>query len=144
MLHSFVFCSVTKVSYSVRFYAKDRFRESVGMKVVRALKREDEGVTHAAIDMVCALMHPMHDNYDLRQEQLNKSSLLSSSKFLESLLAMWISHVVSLKSTGIIDCITCLTFEWLSLSCVREVPDKMLVCTYILTETSIVFLSFCR
>jgi len=76
------------------------------MKVVKALKREDEGVTHAAIDMVCALMHPMHDNYDLRQEQLNKSSLLSSNKFLESLLAMWISHVVSL----IINCITFLTF----------------------------------
>ncbi|GFG28396.1 hypothetical protein Cfor_00863 [Coptotermes formosanus] len=69
------------------------FRESVGMKVVKALKREDEGVTHAAIDMVCALMHPMHDSYDLRQEQLNKSSLLSSSKFLESLLTMWIGHV---------------------------------------------------
>ena len=67
------------------------------MKVVKALNREDEGVTHAAIDMVCALMHPMHDNYDLRQEQLNKSSLLSSNTFLESLLAMWISHVVSLK-----------------------------------------------
>jgi hypothetical protein len=69
------------------------------VKVVKALRREDEGVTHAAIDMVCALMHPMHDNYDLRQEQLNKSSLLSSSKFLESLLAMWISHVVSLKQS---------------------------------------------
>jgi DnaJ family protein C protein 13 len=67
------------------------------MKVVKALKREDEGVTHAAIDMVCALMYPMHDNYDLRQEQMNKSSLLSSSKFLESLLTMWINHVVSPK-----------------------------------------------
>jgi DnaJ family protein C protein 13 len=85
-----------KVLYSIHFYAKGRFRESVGVKVVKALKRENEGVTHAAIDMVCALMHPMHDNYDLRQEQLNKSSLLSSSKFLESLLTMWISHVVSL------------------------------------------------
>jgi hypothetical protein len=91
------FCFVTKVLCSVLLYAKDRFRENVGMKVVKALKREDEGVTHAAIDMVCALMHPMHDNYDLRQEQLNKSSLLSSSKFLESLLDMWISHVVSFK-----------------------------------------------
>ncbi|KAK7873572.1 hypothetical protein R5R35_009276 [Gryllus longicercus] len=69
------------------------FRESVGLKVVKALKREDEGVTHAAIDMICALMHPMHDDYDLRQEQLNKSSLLSSQKFLESLLEMWINHV---------------------------------------------------
>jgi hypothetical protein len=75
------------------------------MKVVKALRREDEGVTHAAIDMVCALMHPMHDNYDLRQEQLNKSSLLSSSKFLESLLAMWISHVVSPKRCCNIMCL---------------------------------------
>ena len=70
-----------------------RFRESVGVKVVKALKREDAGVTHAALDMVCALMHPMHDNYDLRQEQLNKSSLLQTRTFLENLLEMWISHV---------------------------------------------------
>ena len=33
-----------------------RFREKVGVKVVKALKREDDGVTHAAIDMLAALM----------------------------------------------------------------------------------------
>ena len=31
-------------------------REKVGLKVVKALKRNDDGVTHAAIDMLCALM----------------------------------------------------------------------------------------
>ncbi|KAJ9591556.1 hypothetical protein L9F63_001910, partial [Diploptera punctata] len=87
----------SKVGFAA-FTSLPGFRESVGIKVVKALRREDEGVTHAAIDMVCALMHPMHDNYDLRQEQLNKSSLLSSNKFLESLLQMWILHVT--HSTG--------------------------------------------
>jgi DnaJ family protein C protein 13 len=71
------------------------FREAIGNKVVKALKRQDCGITQAAIDCICALMQPMHDDCDLRQEQLNKSSLLSSNKFLESLLEMWISHVVS-------------------------------------------------
>ncbi|KAK7507621.1 hypothetical protein BaRGS_00001556 [Batillaria attramentaria] len=33
-----------------------RMREKVGMKVVKALKRNDVGVTHAALDMLCALM----------------------------------------------------------------------------------------
>ena len=33
-----------------------RMREKVGMKVVKALKRNDDGVTHAAVDMICALM----------------------------------------------------------------------------------------
>lgn len=33
-----------------------RMRESVGLKVVKALKRNDDGVTHAAIDMLNALM----------------------------------------------------------------------------------------
>ena len=33
-----------------------RFREKVGLKVVKALKREDDGVTHAAVDMLAALM----------------------------------------------------------------------------------------
>ena len=44
--------------------------------------------------MVCALMEPMHEDYDLRQEQLNKSSLLSSERFLDGLLDMWTTHVV--------------------------------------------------
>ncbi|XP_034177741.1 receptor mediated endocytosis 8 isoform X3 [Osmia lignaria lignaria] len=69
------------------------FREAIGHKVVKALKRQDFGVTQAAIDCICALMQPMHDDCDLRQEQLNKSSLLSSNKFLESLLDMWINHI---------------------------------------------------
>jgi DnaJ family protein C protein 13 len=71
------------------------FREAVGTKVVKALKRQNCGVTQAAIDCICALMQPMHDDCDLRQEQLNKSSLLSNNKFLESLLEMWINHIVS-------------------------------------------------
>ncbi|MGH0172786.1 UNVERIFIED_CONTAM: hypothetical protein FKN15_063892 [Acipenser sinensis] len=36
---------------------------------------------------------PMHDDYDLRQEQLNKASLLSSKKFLENLLEKFNIHV---------------------------------------------------
>ena len=43
--------------------------------------------------MLCALMEPMHEDYDLKQEQLNKSSLLSSEKFLDGLLDMWSGHV---------------------------------------------------
>lgn len=37
----------------------------------------------------------MHDDYDLRQEQLNKASLLSSKKFLENLLEKFITNVVN-------------------------------------------------
>lgn len=76
------------------------FRETVGTKVVKALKRQNCGVTQAAIDCICALMQPMHDDCDLRQEQLNKSSLLSSNKFLESLLEMWINHIVSISQVS--------------------------------------------
>ncbi|KAH0503542.1 DnaJ-like protein subfamily C member 13 [Microtus ochrogaster] len=70
-----------------------KFRERLGVKVVKALKRSHNGVVHAAVDMLCALMCPMHDDYDLRQEQLNKASLLSSKKFLENLLEKFNSHV---------------------------------------------------
>ncbi|KAF5295196.1 hypothetical protein FQA39_LY13201 [Lamprigera yunnana] len=82
----------SKIGYSC-FISLPGFREAVGMKVVTALKRNDYGVTHASIDMVCALMHPMHDDFDLRQEQLNKSSLLQTKTFLESLLSMWVTHI---------------------------------------------------
>ncbi|XP_077997979.1 dnaJ homolog subfamily C member 13-like [Glandiceps talaboti] len=75
------------------FTALPKFREKVGLKVVKALKRNDDGVNHAALDMLCALMQPMHDDYELRQEQLNKSSLLSSKKFLENLLELFTVHV---------------------------------------------------
>ncbi|GJQ87934.1 putative dnaJ homolog subfamily C member [Trypoxylus dichotomus] len=81
-----------KVGYAA-FTSLPGFREAIGLKVIAALRRNDHGVTHAAIDMVCSLMHPMHDDYDLRQEQLNKSSLLQKKAFLESLLNMWTTHV---------------------------------------------------
>uniref|UniRef100_A0A8C4R869 DnaJ homologue subfamily C GRV2/DNAJC13 N-terminal domain-containing protein n=1 Tax=Eptatretus burgeri TaxID=7764 RepID=A0A8C4R869_EPTBU len=70
-----------------------RFRERLGVKVVKALKRNNDGVAHAAVDMLCALMCPMHEDYDLRQEQLNKASLLSSRRFLESILEMFSLHL---------------------------------------------------
>ncbi|KAF7993906.1 hypothetical protein HCN44_011175 [Aphidius gifuensis] len=82
----------SKVGF-MAFTSLQGFREAIGNKVVKALKRQDCGVTQAAIDCICALMQAMHDDCDLRQEQLNKSSLLSSNKFLESLLDMWINHV---------------------------------------------------
>ena len=71
-----------------------RFREIIGQKVVASLRRNDLAVTYAAIDMLNSLMHSMNADYDLKQEQLNKSSLLSSKSFLESLLDMWTGHVV--------------------------------------------------
>lgn len=59
------------------------FREKLGLKVVRALQKDRDHVTQTAIDVLCALMEPMYDEIDLRQEQLNKTSLLSSTKFLD-------------------------------------------------------------
>ncbi|XP_067952104.1 dnaJ homolog subfamily C member 13-like [Watersipora subatra] len=73
-------------------------REKLGLKVVKALKRENDAVTHAAIDMLNALLVPMHDNYELRQEQLNKSSLLASEKFLANLLSKFTTN--ALRGTG--------------------------------------------
>lgn len=45
--------------------------------------------------MICCLMHPMHSDYEIRQEQLNKASILSNKAFLGKLLDMWIAHIVS-------------------------------------------------
>ena len=39
----------------------------------------------------------MHDDWDLRQEQLNKTSLLSSKRFLQTLLEMFNEHVVCIE-----------------------------------------------
>ncbi|XP_029728722.2 dnaJ homolog subfamily C member 13 isoform X2 [Aedes albopictus] len=82
----------SKVGFAA-FTNQQGFRESIGLRVVHALKRNNLAVTYAAIDMINALMHPMHTEYDLKQEQLNKSSLLHSKSFLEQLLDMWTKHV---------------------------------------------------
>ena len=74
-------------------FTQPGIREKIGSRVSRALKLGHDGISHAAIDMICALMEPMHENFDLKQEQLNKSSLLSSEKFLDGLLDMWTQHV---------------------------------------------------
>ena len=86
----------SKAGFSA-FTSMAGFREKIGVRVAQALKLGHDGVSHAAIDMICALMEPMHDNYDLNQEQLNKCSLLSSEKFLDGLLDMWSIHVVNVK-----------------------------------------------
>lgn len=41
----------------------------------------------------------MHDDYDLRQEQLNKASLMSSKKFLDNLLEKFVSNVVRVSAS---------------------------------------------
>ena len=60
-----------------------------------ALRRKDLAVTYSAIDMINSLMHSVNADHDLKQEQLNKSSILSSESFLKTLLDMWVNHVVS-------------------------------------------------
>lgn len=75
-----------------------KFRESVGRKVVRALKRDEYAVIYSAVEFLNGLMQPMHNDYDIKQEQLNKSSLLSSKKFLEGLMEIFTNHVK--KGTG--------------------------------------------
>ncbi|CAG5029931.1 unnamed protein product [Parnassius apollo] len=84
----------SKVGFAA-FTALPGFREWIGSAVVSALRREVAGCAHAALEAVCALMQPMHLDPDLRQEQLNKASMLSSPAFLEGLLAMWAEHVTS-------------------------------------------------
>lgn len=61
--------------------------------MVASLHRKDLAVTYAAIDMLNSLMHSMSGEYNIKQEQLNKSSLLSSKQFLENLLNTWTEHV---------------------------------------------------
>ncbi|CAB3410631.1 unnamed protein product [Caenorhabditis bovis] len=73
-------------------------REKLGSLVVRVLSWKSESVDHATVEALCALMYPMHDQYELRIEQLNKQSLMSSPAFIETLLDLIVTHVD--RSTG--------------------------------------------
>ncbi|WKX89857.1 hypothetical protein Q1695_009030 [Nippostrongylus brasiliensis] len=68
-------------------------REKLGTLVVRVLSYKNEAIDYATVEALCALMHPMHNQYELRTEQLNKQSLLSSVKFVEHLLDLIVNHV---------------------------------------------------
>lgn len=82
--------------------------------MVTSLQRNDLAVTYAAIDMINSLMHSMNADYDLKQEQLNKSSLISSKNFLEKLLDMWTKHVVSVSD------VTDQFFDVLTIKCILD------------------------
>ncbi|XGW25046.1 hypothetical protein V3C99_006459 [Haemonchus contortus] len=68
-------------------------REKLGTLVIRVLSYKNEAIDYATVEALCALMHPMHNQYELRTEQLNKQSLLSSTKFVEHLLDLIVNHV---------------------------------------------------
>lgn len=63
--------------------------------MVPVLDKGNEATDHATVEMLCSLMQPMHPNYELRLEQLNKQSMLASRQFVEKLLQLVVDHVVS-------------------------------------------------
>ncbi|CDW59738.1 DnaJ-like protein subfamily C member 13 [Trichuris trichiura] len=73
-----------------------RLREKLGNMVICSLKLNNEAVDHAAIETLCTLMQPMNGGFELKQEQQNKSLLLSSKAFLERMLDILVWHVVRL------------------------------------------------
>eukprot|EP00040_Diaphanoeca_grandis_P032411 m.196277 g.196277 ORF g.196277 m.196277 type:complete len:2301 (-) comp32615_c0_seq1:478-7380(-) len=68
------------------------FKELIGPKVVKAIQKRNDGVTFAALDMLATLMQPMHEDFDIAQEQMNKKSLLGSKPFLTKLAEVLREH----------------------------------------------------
>lgn len=85
-------------------------RENLGRAVVAALAQNDDSLTHAVIDAVNTLMQPMHESPDLRQEQLNKASIMSSAPFMRQLVNLFTLHALrgtgSLVISGLLDFFT--------------------------------------
>ncbi|KRZ86631.1 DnaJ -like protein subfamily C member 13 [Trichinella sp. T8] len=92
------------------FTAVAKLRDKLGNLIVSALKLHNSAVSFAAVEVLCSLMQPLHDGFELRQEQANKSSLLSSPTFLEYLLDMMLTHVQQNTGTlvvaGMLDFLT--------------------------------------
>uniref|UniRef100_A0AC35U0N7 J domain-containing protein n=1 Tax=Rhabditophanes sp. KR3021 TaxID=114890 RepID=A0AC35U0N7_9BILA len=68
-------------------------RTQLGSLVVDMLKFGNDTVDYVVVEMLTSLMQPMHANYELRYEQSNKNSLLSSKQFIEHLLNLVVNHV---------------------------------------------------
>ncbi|CAB4061599.1 DNAJC13 [Lepeophtheirus salmonis] len=92
------------------FTSIPHMREKIGQKVVIALKCGNDGISYTAIEMLSALVRPAHIHIDLRQEQLNKASLLSSDTFVSALINLWMNHIsrgtASLLVAAILDFFT--------------------------------------
>lgn len=71
-----------------------RVREKLGDLVIRMLNISNECIDYATVEMLCSLMQPMHSNYELKLEQLNKQSLLANPQFVEHLLNLVVKHTV--------------------------------------------------
>ena len=65
-------------------------REKLGKKVVKALRRADTGVTHAAIEMLCALMQVS----DCRLDFINSNPLMCTGFYL-LLKTVWVNVLKS-------------------------------------------------
>jgi len=73
-----------------------RVREKLGTLVQSVLNKNNEAIDNATVEMLCALLQPMHANFDLRYEQLNKQSMLASRPFDVHLIQLMVKHIVCL------------------------------------------------
>lgn len=77
-------------------FTLNNIRDSVGSLVMSVLRKNNESIDYATVEMLCSLMQPMHANSELRFEQQNKQILLQSDVFVEHLLQLVVGHVVSI------------------------------------------------
>lgn len=75
------------------FNQSERFRTYLGKSIIKTIRLNNDAITFAGFDVLCALMQPMHPDCDIRHEQLNKTFLLGTKGFLESLLDVLRLHV---------------------------------------------------
>eukprot|EP01135_Chromosphaera_perkinsii_P007978 Nk52_evm50s1073 gene=Nk52_evmTU50s1073 len=71
------------------------FKDKLGRRIESALRMNNNGLSFAAIDLLGTLMQPMHDDYDIAQEQANKLSVLASKKFLKKLVELLHARVMT-------------------------------------------------
>ncbi|KAL3315759.1 DnaJ subfamily C member 13, partial [Cichlidogyrus casuarinus] len=71
---------------------------NLGKAVMHALSLQDDSLTYVVMEAVNALMQPMHENPNIRQEQLNKTSILSSENFIGYLVNIFALN--ALRNTG--------------------------------------------
>lgn len=75
------------------FNRSEPFRAYLGSSIVKTIKLNNNAITYAGLDVLCALMQPMHPDCDISHEQENKKKLLAKKEFLENLLDVFKIHV---------------------------------------------------
>ncbi|KAH9580066.1 DnaJ domain [Trypanosoma melophagium] len=85
---------VTRIGFSSAALVPSLIK-SIECVCMSALKMNNLAVSHAVIDLLCVLMTPHHNHYELAHEKINKNRILKHERLVKELMIMLHNYTIS-------------------------------------------------